>query len=689
MARFPHVSALLQSTDADVLVLQEVTQPFVRHLLKQPWVREGYWCSDTDAAITVTPYGQLVLCKRPMAVSFVRFSQQKTAVLASLRVGALWVGVAAVHLTSNYHDGTATDGADGVTTWAQQRREAQLAVLLDALRVYPCALVAGDFNYDPERDSPDPEGLRAYTDAWTALRPGQEGLTFDAAVNPTAAITSKTAKRRRYDRVCVRGAQPAAVRVLGTQRCVAGRLCPSDHYAVAAHLTLPGGPARRHYATVDALLHAQARAVGDAAAEVARRQAVAAQLAGWLGVPVTAVGSTALGAVLRDGDVDCIADVELSAAHARLAAAGVALEPFTDPTVLRALVDGVQVDLGTRGDGDGERDAAAVLEAWGERSAACATALRFLKLWAARAGVYGNVYGYPNGLALAVLLARAARAHPQAHTAHELVRAFFAFFADYDWSQPVCVAPGQRYRARAVDPLPIGTPAGGHSIVRNATASSVAVWARAVREAAQLVDEPAAMLLQWRDPLGRPDVGQQYPCYVQAELLSEVRATQARVVALVIALEQAVPGLRCHVYGQLLCSEDGGDTACVLIGLSQEVDALPVQLDDAHMRCALVHFPLCHRPYRLREAAVVAPVAAAAADEEEAAAEPQEEPDFAAMAAGCRSSDEVYKMLKWHPAFEGAKDSEIGWEDRFLGLIRKVAWSSGGWLCCLTGSSRR
>ena len=33
----------------------------------------------------------------------------------------------------------------------------------------------------------------------------------------------------------------------------------------------------------------------------------------------------------------------------------------------------------------------------------------------------------------------------------------------------------------------------------------------------------------------------------------------------------------------------------------------------------------------------------------------------------------MLKCIKWHPLFRGGQDSEIGWEDRFLGLIRKPA----------------
>jgi endonuclease/exonuclease/phosphatase family metal-dependent hydrolase len=101
-----------------------------------------------------------------------------------------------------------------------QRREAQLAVLLDVLEKYPSAIVAGDFNYDPQLDSPDPPSLQRYTDCWTATNQPTSGVTFDTITNPTATLTAKGLKQRRYDRVCVRGMSVTAARLAGAYNLV-------------------------------------------------------------------------------------------------------------------------------------------------------------------------------------------------------------------------------------------------------------------------------------------------------------------------------------------------------------------------------------------------------------------------------------------------------------------------------------
>jgi hypothetical protein len=94
-------------------------------------------------------------------------------------------------------------------------------------------IIGGDFNFDPERDNlPVPSG-------WTDCCCGNTDPTFDAGnererekrivcflivfleLNPTAAITSKSGKRRRYDRLLVsENITPAHYCISGTQRSV-------------------------------------------------------------------------------------------------------------------------------------------------------------------------------------------------------------------------------------------------------------------------------------------------------------------------------------------------------------------------------------------------------------------------------------------------------------------------------------
>lgn len=69
-------------------------------------------------------------------------------------------------------------------------------------------------------------------------------------------------------------------------------------------------------------------------------------------------------------------------------------------------------------------------------------ALKFIKLWAKRRGVYANVLGYLGGVNFALLLAKLVLLYPNLDAA-QLVVTFFEFYAGYDWTLPVALLPVQ------------------------------------------------------------------------------------------------------------------------------------------------------------------------------------------------------------------------------------------------------
>ena len=192
--------SLLRSVDADVLALQEVTPTFLRELLALSWVREHYFVSEGPAATTVTPSGLVLLSRFPFAsLSQCVFTRHKRLLVGSLALpdGPLWV--ATHHLRSNRN-------AAG-----QGMRALQLRTLLEWVRGLegPGApshdvVVLGDFNLGD--DAPELRDLEAarFVDAWTALRPGDAGYTFDPSRNALAALTTTSGRRQRLDRILVR-----------------------------------------------------------------------------------------------------------------------------------------------------------------------------------------------------------------------------------------------------------------------------------------------------------------------------------------------------------------------------------------------------------------------------------------------------------------------------------------------------
>ncbi|KAF2461867.1 poly(A) polymerase Pap [Lineolata rhizophorae] len=64
------------------------------------------------------------------------------------------------------------------------------------------------------------------------------------------------------------------------------------------------------------------------------------------------------------------------------------------------------------------------------------TALRAIKLWAQRRGVYGNVIGFPGGVAWAMLVARICQLYPMA-SASTIVNKFFHLMRQWPWPRPI------------------------------------------------------------------------------------------------------------------------------------------------------------------------------------------------------------------------------------------------------------
>nr|ADY62671.1 PAPa [Candida metapsilosis] len=63
-------------------------------------------------------------------------------------------------------------------------------------------------------------------------------------------------------------------------------------------------------------------------------------------------------------------------------------------------------------------------------------ALRCIKLWAQERAVYGNVFGFPGGVAWAMLTARICQLYPNA-VSSVIVEKFFSIYTKWNWPQPV------------------------------------------------------------------------------------------------------------------------------------------------------------------------------------------------------------------------------------------------------------
>ncbi|KAH8894768.1 Poly(A) polymerase [Thozetella sp. PMI_491] len=128
-------------------------------------------------------------------------------------------------------------------------------------------------------------------------------------------------------------------------------------------------------------------------------------------------------------------------------------------------------------------------------------ALRAIKLWAQRKAIYGNIVGYPGGVAWAMLVARVCQLYPKA-TSAVVVQKFFFIMQKWPWPQPVLLKniedgplpiPVWNPKVNKKDAfhlMPIITPAyPSMCATHNVTHSTMGVIQRELMAAVQLTDK--------------------------------------------------------------------------------------------------------------------------------------------------------------------------------------------------------
>ncbi|KAF1928917.1 uncharacterized protein M421DRAFT_420148 [Didymella exigua CBS 183.55] len=272
---------LSEAAQADVLVLQEISDDFLSYLLNNAKFRSQYPFtshgppSQLDIGPLPSMRNVVVISKWPFRWELVPFHRKhKGAVVAafeSITLGESFA-VAGVHLTCGLTDGSVA------------AKKIQVHNLLNRLtRQYNNIpwIITGDFNLATSThtiySALQSKSITAQTghtiaaieerlaghgilDAWATMRgdyelerrgldddelfDGEEGATFDPRNNVLAAATSGTSQSRpqRYDRVLVRTLDTfrvTAFNMFGLPVEVAGASAvPSDHYGVRASLQL-------------------------------------------------------------------------------------------------------------------------------------------------------------------------------------------------------------------------------------------------------------------------------------------------------------------------------------------------------------------------------------------------------------------------------------------------------------------
>ncbi|MEV0230553.1 poly(A) polymerase [Nonomuraea sp. NPDC050786] len=224
--RRPLLLAALEKADADVIALQEVEAALLAEVMAAPWVRARYTLGTDPDGTDIDDGGLLLLSRLPVreaARHDLGPHKAVAAITVDTAVGPLVV--ATTHLTSDHsHDSAA-------------RRRAELARIADGLAGVDGELILmGDFN-----DGTDtPASALGLRDAWTEAHGPDEAPTFDPSANPLAAISSRSGRPARLDRVLVRGRARVVSAALHGDTPAAEGLYVSDHYGVEAVLDVAG-----------------------------------------------------------------------------------------------------------------------------------------------------------------------------------------------------------------------------------------------------------------------------------------------------------------------------------------------------------------------------------------------------------------------------------------------------------------
>ncbi len=225
--RLPAIIEHLRQCDADIIAIQEAIPALVELLLSQDWVRD-YYISDSIAAETIQPFGNLLLSRLPFITVEHEFSNHKKALMGSWLINGELLQVAVVHLTSNRAKNAA------------EKRENQLNILLKYLQEQPGSyLIVGDFN---TRNNLHEEfsNISDFIDIWQKLRPNEAGYTFNPQLNTLAELMSLEGEAARFDRILLHSqnsnwlADSVDLFACEPVENTDGKIFPSDHFGVKA-----------------------------------------------------------------------------------------------------------------------------------------------------------------------------------------------------------------------------------------------------------------------------------------------------------------------------------------------------------------------------------------------------------------------------------------------------------------------
>lgn len=187
-------------------------------------------------------------------------------------------------------------------------------------------------------------------------------------------------------------------------------------------------------------------------------------------------------------------------------------------------------------------------------------ALRAVKLWAQRRAIYGNVVGFPGGVAYAMMVARICQLYPRA-AAPVIVQKFFFVISNWSWPSPITLQMREKgpLAEKEWDPnlnkwdkyhlMPVITPA---YPCMNSTVSIMpstkAVLLTELKRGHQIMEDIYSGKKEWKDLFERhrffSEQYQHYICIITAGRTKEAQQAwsglvQSRLRRLITGIEQS------------------------------------------------------------------------------------------------------------------------------------------------------
>lgn len=224
-------------------------------------------------------------------------------------------------------------------------------------------------------------------------------------------------------------------------------------------------------------------------------------------------------------------------------------------------------------------------------------ALRAIKLWAKKRGIYSNVLGYLGGVSWAILTARTCQLYPKA-TAATIVNKLFFVFSDWQWPKPVLLTnlcdndlglqvwdprsnPADKYHM-----MPIITPSyPQQNSTFNVTRSTRAIITDQFRQARDITDEIIKGTKTWDSFFEPIDFFGLYKSFLVLRVSPQpewVSLVESKIRTLVQSLEHhnVIQLVHTYPYPYTSPSEDDQDiTWCMGLQFSQGTTNINLSTD--------------------------------------------------------------------------------------------------------------